>query len=71
MSCFGKIVFQPKKYLKWAELFKDGKMFSRQATKTYKGTKFTSNEEVTNTVSYWLKSQCKQFYKEGIQKLIH
>ena len=32
--------------------------------------KFTSNEEIKNTVSDWLKNQSKEFYPEGIQKLV-
>ena len=33
--------------------------------------KFTSDEEIKNTVSDWLKSQSKEFYKEDKQKLVY
>ena len=36
-----------------------------------KGTKFESDDEVKSVVSDWLRHQSKDFYAEGIQKLLH
>ena len=36
-----------------------------------RGTKFESDDEVKSVVSDWLKHQSKDFYAEGIRKLVH
>uniref|UniRef100_A0A4W6C880 Histone-lysine N-methyltransferase SETMAR n=1 Tax=Lates calcarifer TaxID=8187 RepID=A0A4W6C880_LATCA len=36
-----------------------------------RGTKFESDDEVKSVVSDWLRHQSKDFYAEGIQKLVH
>ena len=36
-----------------------------------KGTKFESDDEVKSVVSDWLRHQSKDFYAEGIGKLVH
>ena len=38
--------------------------------KFLRGTKFSSDDEVKSTVSKWLETQPKDFYAEGIQKLV-
>ena len=35
-----------------------------------RGTKFSSDDQVKNTVNNWLKTQSKDSYSEGIQKLV-
>ena len=36
-----------------------------------RGTKFESDDEVKSVVSDWLRHQSKDFYTEGIRKLVH
>ena len=36
-----------------------------------RGTKYESDNEVKSVVSDWLRHQSKDFYAEGIQKLVH
>uniref|UniRef100_A0A4W6DTM9 Histone-lysine N-methyltransferase SETMAR n=1 Tax=Lates calcarifer TaxID=8187 RepID=A0A4W6DTM9_LATCA len=36
-----------------------------------RGTKFESDDEVKSVVSDWLRHQSKDFYAEGIRKLVH
>ena len=57
-------MFQPKNVYKWAKLFKevqkkviDEDRSGRQARKTYRETKFTSDEEIKYTMSDGFKSQ--------------
>ena len=36
-----------------------------------RGKKFESHDEVKNVVSDWLRHQSKEFYADGIRKLVH